>query len=147
MKLTLNKRGQVVVVEKKSRRQKPKTKISKYQKYKAYAQQEKIDYILTESEYKTTEARNKEKHRRVTPANVVRWQKQGGHTDKQINAMVRAARRHDSSITKAQFVRQKAWIDIQKEASDLYEKLKMEDPNLTTGEISRIISQQIYGSL
>jgi hypothetical protein len=107
MRLTLNKKGKVVVIEKKSRQQKPKAKLSRYEKYKAYAQQEKLDYTLTESEYKTTEVRNKEKGRKVTPKNVVRWQKQGGHTDKQINAMLKAAKRHDAEITKAQFVREK----------------------------------------
>ena len=147
MKLALNKKGKVVVIEKKSRQQKPKRKISKYEKYKAYAQQEKLDYILTESEYKTTEVRNKEKGRLVTPSNVVRWQRQGGHTDKQINAMYRAAKRRDEDLTKAEFVREQGWKQIKKEASDLYEELKEENPNMSTSEISRIISQQIYGSV
>ena len=106
MKLTLNKKGKIIVVEKRSKQQKT-TKASKYEKYVTYARQSKVDYILTEGEYKTTEIRNRNKGRKVTPETVVRWQIQEGHTDKQIKAMVKAAKLRNPNITRAQFVREK----------------------------------------
>ena len=145
VKLALNKKGKIIVVEKRSKRQKT-TKASKYEKYVTYARQSKVDYILTEGEYKTTEIRNRNKGRKVTPEIVVRWQIQEGHTDKQIKAMVKAAKFKNPNITRAQFVRERGWDNIDREATALYSKLKAENPEMSSTDIGHIISQQIYGS-
>jgi len=49
-------------------------------------------------------------------------------------------------MTKAQFIRDKGWENINQQAANLYTKLKAENPEMTSKDISRIISQQIYGS-
>ena len=177
VKLASNKKGKIIVIEKRNKRQKT-TKSSKYEKYVAYARQSKLDYILTESDYKTTEVRNRNKGIKVSPKAVVRWQLQGERSDKQIKAMWNAAKLRDPNLTRAQFIREKGWENIDREAEDLYKEIqsteryqtvkaeiekleeKRRDSKLDLLDSRRlrllreeraamlhIISQQIYGSL
>ena len=146
MKLALNKKGKIVVVPNKGQQVKIQKKSSAYERYVAHAKQQKVDYILTKEDYKTTVVANKLKHRYVTPAVVARWQAQGGKTDKQIRAMLNAAKQNDPTLTRKQFIAQKGWEEIQSQASAMYVNLKELYPNLTTTELGKIIGQQLYGS-
>lgn len=146
MKLALNKKGKVVVIAKKGKRQTIKKKLTSYERYVVRAKELNVDYILTEGEYYATVRFNREKGRKVNHEILARWQFQGDHTDKQIKAMWNAAKRQNPEITRAQFIREQGWGNIEQQASDLYAKIKAENPEMTSKDISRIISQQIYGS-
>ena len=146
MRLALNKKGKVVVITKKGKRQTIKKKLTSYERYVVRAKELKVDYILTEGEYYATLRFNREKGRKVNHEILARWQFQGDHTDKQIKAMWNAAKLQNPEITRAQFIREQGWENINQQASNLYAKIKAENPEMTSKDISRIISQQIYGS-
>lgn len=146
MKLALNKKGKVVVIAKKGKRQTIKKKLTSYERYLVRAKELKVDYVLTEGEYEATVRFNREKGRKVNHEILARWQFQGDHTDKQIKAMWNAAKLQNPDLTKAQFIREQGWENINQQAANLYAKLKAENPEMTSKDISRIISQQIYGS-
>ncbi len=146
MKLALNKKGKVVVITKKGKRQTIKRKLTSYERYLVKAKELKVDYVLTEGEYYATVRFNREKGRKVNHEILARWQFQGDHTDKQIKAMWNAAKLQNPDLTKAQFIREQGWENINQQAANLYTKLKTENPEMSTKDISRIISQQIYGS-
>lgn len=146
MKLALNKKGKVVVIAKKGKRQTIKKKLTSYERYLVKAKELNVDYILTEGEYYATVRFNREKGRKVNHEILARWQFQGDNTDKQIKAMWNAAKLQNPDMTRAQFIRDKGWENINQQASNLYAKIKAENPEMTSKDISRIISQQIYGS-
>ena len=146
MKLALNKKGKVVVIAKKGKRQTIKRKLTSYERYLVKAKELNVDYVLTEGEYYATVRFNREKGRKVNHEILARWQFQGDNTDKQIKAMWNAAKLQNTDMTKAQFIRDKGWENINQQASNLYAKIKAENPEMTSKDISRIISQQIYGS-
>ena len=146
MKLALNKKGKVVVIAKKGKRQTIKKKLTSYERYLVKAKELKVDYILTEGEYYATVRFNREKGRKVNHEILARWQFQGDNTDKQIKAMWNAAKLQNPDMTRAQFIRDKGWENINQQAANLYTKLKAENPQMNSKDISRIISQQIYGS-
>lgn len=146
MKLALNKKGKVVVIAKKGKRQTIKKKLTSYERYVVRAKELNVDYILTEGEYYATVRFNREKGRKVNHEILARWQFQGDNTDKQIKAMWNAAKLQNPDMTRAQFIRDKGWENINQQASNLYAKIKAENPEMTSKDISRIISQQIYGS-
>ena len=146
MKLALNKKGKVVVIAKKGKRQTIKRKLTSYERYLVKAKELNVDYVLTEGEYYATVRFNREKGRKVNHEILARWQYQGDHTDKQIKAMWNAAKLQNPDLTKAQFIREQGWENINQQAANLYTKLKAENPEMTSKDISRIISQQIYGS-
>lgn len=146
MKLALNKKGKVVVITKKGKRQTIKKKLTSYERYVVRAKELNVDYVLTEGEYYATVRFNREKGRKVNYENLARWQSQGDNTDKQIKAMWNAAKLQNPDMTRAQFIRDKGWENINQQAENLYAKLKAENPEMTSKDISRIISQQIYGS-
>ena len=87
MKLALNKKGKVVVIAKKGKRQTIKRKLTSYERYLVRAKELNVDYVLTEGEYYATVRFNREKGRKVNHEILARWQFQGDHTDKQIKAM------------------------------------------------------------
>ena len=146
MKLALNKKGKVVVIAKKGKRQTIKRKLTSYERYLVKAKELNVDYVLTEGEYYATVRFNREKGRKVNHEILARWQFQGDHTDKQIKAMWNAAKLQNPEITRAQFIREQGWENINQQASNLYAKIKAENPEMTSKDISHIISQQIYGS-
>ena len=146
MKLALNKKGKVVVIAKKGKRQTIKRKLTSYERYLVRAKELNVDYVLTEGEYYATVRFNREKGRKVNHEILARWQFQGDNTDKQIKAMWNAAKLQNPDMTKAQFIRDKGWENINQQAADLYAKIKAENPEMKSKDISRIISQQIYGS-
>lgn len=146
MKLALNKKGKVVVIAKKGKRQTIKKKLTSYERYVVRAKELNVDYILTEGEYYATVRFNREKGRKVNHEILARWQFQGDHTDKQIKAMWNAAKLQNPDMTRAQFIRDQGWENINQQAANLYTKLKAENPEMTSKDISKIISQQIYGS-
>lgn len=146
MKLALNKKGKVVVIAKKGKRQTIKKKLTSYERYVVRAKELNVDYVLTEGEYYATVRFNREKGRKVNHEILARWQFQGDNTDKQIKAMWNAAKLQNPDMTRAQFIRDKGWENINEQAANLYAKIKAENPEMTSKDISRIISQQIYGS-
>lgn len=146
MKLALNKKGKVVVIAKKGKRQTIKKKLTSYERYLVKAKELNVDYVLTEGEYYATVRFNREKGRKVNHEILARWQFQGDNTDKQIKAMWNAAKLQNPELTRAQFIRDKGWENINQQASNLYAKIKAENPEMTSKDISKIISQQIYGS-
>lgn len=127
MKLTLNKKGKVVVVPKKSKRQKPKRKLTPYEKYVIRAKELGIETILKKGAYDSTIELNREKGRKVNPEIIARWQAQGKKTDKQIKAKWHAAKLVNPNLTRAQFIREKGWETIDKQAEDLYKEIKATD--------------------
>ena len=64
MKLALNKKGKVVVIAKKGKRQTIKKKLTSYERYLVKAKELKVDYVLTEGEYYATVRFNREKGRK-----------------------------------------------------------------------------------
>ena len=131
MKLALNKKGKVVVITKKGKRQTIKKKLTSYERYVVRAKELNVDYVLTEGEYYATVRFNREKGRKVNHEILARWQFQGDHTDKQIKAMWNAAKLQNPDLTKAQFIREQGWENINQQASNLYTKLKAENPQMT----------------
>ena len=124
MKLTLNKKGKVVVIPKKSKRQKTKRKLTPYERYVIRAKELKVETILKEGAYNSTVELNREKGRKVNPEIIARWQSQGKKTDKQIKAKWHAAQLKNPNLTRAQFIREKGWETIDQQAEDLYEEIQ-----------------------
>lgn len=124
MKLTLNKKGKVVVIPKKSKRQKTKRKLTPYEKYVIRAKELNVYPILKEGAYNSTIKLHREKGRKVNPEIIARWQAQGKKTDKQIKSKWNAAKLQNPNITRAQFIRERGWETIDQQAEDLYEKIK-----------------------
>lgn len=146
MKLSLNKRGKLIVIQSKGRQQRPHKKLTAHERYVIRAKEYGVDYILSEGEYNATVRINREKGRKVNYEVVARWQQQGEHTDAQIRAMLHAAQLNDPTLSRRQFIEQEGWKNIESQASAMYVQLKTLYPNLSTTEIGQIIGQQIYGS-
>lgn len=136
-----------------------KVKATGYQKYLNMAKEHKIpkSEILSLSEYHTAQGGERARGRKADPRTIARLQAMEGHTDKQINAIFRAAKGQTPILTKKQFIANQGWQHIDMQAAELNARLKEEMGvyNMTKGSeeyraamaiISSTISRQIYGS-
>ena len=151
-----------------------KKKITPYQRYVIRARELNVP-IFTEGEYYASVDLHEQKGRKVNPELTARWQFFDDHTDKQIDAMWKAAKLQNPELTRDQFISEKGWNTIDQQASALYKEIKateeyqkieaeieeLEDKGedrdfLDTRRLNRLkadkeamlhaISQQIYGS-
>ena len=148
-------------------------KLTPYQRYVIRAKELNVE-VFTKGEYEATIKNNIEKGRKVNDWILPRWQFQGDHTDAQIDAMFNAAKLQNPEITRDQFIRDRGWDTINKQAEDMYEEIqasekyqeieaeieKLEDKEdldlIESRRLRRLkedkaamlhtISQQIYGS-
>ena len=112
-----------------------KRKFTPYERYVLRARELNVKTILKEGGYNETIRLNRKKGRKVNPEIIARWQFQGKKTDKQIDAMFNAAKLKNSKLTRTQFIRDRGWENIDKQAEDLYEEIT------STEEYQRIEAQ------
>ena len=148
-------------------------KLTPYERYVIRAKELNVE-IFTKGEYEGSIELNEKKGRKINDWILPRWQFYDDHTDKQIDAMWKAAKLKNPELTRDQFIRDRGWNAIDKRASDMYEEIqaseeyqkieaeinKLEDKeDLDVWELKKLgklkedkmammhaISQQIYGS-
>ena len=98
-------------------------KLTPYERYVIRATELNVE-IFTKGEYEGSIELNEKKGRKVNDWILPRWQFQGDNTDKQIDAMWNAAKLQNPGITRDQFIRDRGWETIDKQAEDLYEQIK-----------------------
>ena len=153
MKLTLNSKGKIVVVQNKSKRP-SKPKPTGYQRYVNLARDKyHVDpvNILTEGEWKMNIRIGKDKAKRrndpvwkFTPEKAARWQAQGEYTDRQIEAMRKGLEKSGVKVSRKEFIRDRMWETVDKNVEAIGRQLKALGWSGT--DIAVYIGQQIYGS-
>ena len=98
-------------------------KLTPYQRYVIRATELNVGTILKEGNYNETIKLNEEKGRKINDWILARWQFQGKKTDKQIDAMWRAAQLKNPELTREQFIRERGWKAVDKVAEDLYAEI------------------------
>ena len=101
-------------------------KLTPYERYVIRATELNV-VIFTKGEYESTIELNEKKGRKVNDWILPRWQFQNNKTDKQIDAMWKAAKLKNPELTRDQFIRDRGWNAIDKRASDMYEDIKASD--------------------
>ena len=99
------------------------SKLTPYERYVIRAKELNVETILKEGNYNETIKLNKEKGRKINDWILARWQFQGKKTDKQIDAMWKAAQLKNPELTREQFIRERGWKAVDKVAEDLYAEI------------------------
>lgn len=116
----------------------------KYETYFARARHLGIEKPMTKSNFKTWTAELKARNRDYAPKDVALAQLYGGRSRKQIARDYSTAKRRGFEGELSDFVRMKAWTQVDTAREELI--LKLQEEGLDKQAIQRIVSVQIYGS-
>lgn len=117
---------------------------AKYETYYSRARHLGIEKPLTMSNFKTWTAELKARNRPYSPKEVALAQLYGGRSRKQIARDYKSAKNRGYEGDLSDFVKNKAWTDVDTAREELI--LKLKEDGLDRQAIQRIVSVQIYGS-
>lgn len=131
--------------------QKAAKKQSAYERYLYFTKKYDVDpsEILNETSYNTAIIASKKlSHNKTwrvwTPESLAKAQSRDELTEREFNALYKAARKKDPTLTKSAFDKQKGYREIIAQRDALNEQLKLQ--GLDGAARAAIIGLQIYGS-